>query len=135
AGFTAFYMTRLGLLVFFGRPRAEGAAAKAHESPPVMVGPLVALAALSAVAGIILAWGKIHFVSFVSLADTHAESGMIETPASTEHLVTVLATLAAATGIAVAWLLYVKRPELPALLSARFAGLFRALTGKWFVDE
>jgi NADH-quinone oxidoreductase subunit L len=45
---TAFYMTRAVLLTFFGRYRGH---ARAHESPAVMTGPLVALAGLSVVVG------------------------------------------------------------------------------------
>ena len=52
AGLTAFYMTRLYLLVFAGEPRLpEGASRHLHESPPVMTRPLVVLAAGAAVAG------------------------------------------------------------------------------------
>jgi NADH-quinone oxidoreductase subunit L len=46
---TAFYMTRLYLLVFSGSPRTP-AAEKAHESSPIMTVPLWILAGLSAVA-------------------------------------------------------------------------------------
>ncbi|MGH2573458.1 MAG: NADH-quinone oxidoreductase subunit L [Actinomycetota bacterium] len=45
---TAFYMTRAVLLTFFGQYRGH---ARAHESPAVMTGPLVALAGLSVVVG------------------------------------------------------------------------------------
>ncbi len=52
AVFTAFYMARMFFLTFHGRPRwPEGH--QPHESPAVMVIPLVVLAALAAVAGIL----------------------------------------------------------------------------------
>ena len=51
---TAFYMTRLFVLTFWGKPRTA-AAEHAHESSPAMTGPLVVLAA-GAVAGIFVAW-------------------------------------------------------------------------------
>jgi NADH-quinone oxidoreductase subunit L len=45
---TAFYMTRLIVLVFFGKSRTDSAVAKKiHESPYVMTIPLIILAALS----------------------------------------------------------------------------------------
>ncbi|MEI8233070.1 MAG: NADH-quinone oxidoreductase subunit L [Verrucomicrobiota bacterium] len=47
---TAFYMTRLFVVVFFGKARTE-AAGHAHESPAVMLIPLVLLAIPSVVAG------------------------------------------------------------------------------------
>ena len=58
---TAYYMTRQVVMVFFGKARWEDHAAehgahgdfKPHESPPVMLLPLVVLAGLSIVGGII----------------------------------------------------------------------------------
>jgi NADH-quinone oxidoreductase subunit L len=48
---TAFYMTRLLLVVFFGKPRNE-AAQHCDEAPPVMTVPLVILAIMSSIAGL-----------------------------------------------------------------------------------
>ncbi|MFV0405853.1 MAG: NADH-quinone oxidoreductase subunit L [Propioniciclava sp.] len=51
AGITAFYMTRLMLMTFFGEKRwLDGV--HPHESPKVMTGPLVILAFFSIVAGV-----------------------------------------------------------------------------------
>ncbi len=47
AGITAFYMFRLIFMTFFGEPRNQEMHAMAHESPWVMVVPLMILAALS----------------------------------------------------------------------------------------
>jgi NADH-quinone oxidoreductase subunit L len=52
AFFTAFYMGRQLKMVFFGEPRHE-AARHAAESPPIMTTPLVILAVLSAVGGLL----------------------------------------------------------------------------------
>jgi NADH-quinone oxidoreductase subunit L len=52
AGFTAFYMWRQVIMVFYGKPRHE-AAEHAHESPPTMTIPLIALAILSIFGGFI----------------------------------------------------------------------------------
>ena len=59
AGLTAFYMTRLFVLTFFGRRRwteteAEGGPMHPHESPTVMTLPLILLAIGSLVAGFLL---------------------------------------------------------------------------------
>ena len=52
AALTAFYMTRLYVLVFEGKSRMDPAArARAHESPPSMTVPLVVLALLSVFGG------------------------------------------------------------------------------------
>ena len=50
---TALYMTRLVLLVFTGEPRNRRAYEHAHDAPPAMSLPLVALAALTVVAGFV----------------------------------------------------------------------------------
>lgn len=47
AGITAFYMFRLIFMTFFGEPRNQEMHNMAHESPWVMVVPLIVLAALS----------------------------------------------------------------------------------------
>ena len=54
AWMTAFYMTRLVWLTFLGSPRGDAERhAAAHESPAAMTGPLVVLAALSLVGGLV----------------------------------------------------------------------------------
>jgi NADH-quinone oxidoreductase subunit L len=53
AGVTAYYMTRLMIMTFFGEKRwHEGA--HPHESPPVMTGPMIVLAIGSVLAGALL---------------------------------------------------------------------------------
>jgi NADH-quinone oxidoreductase subunit L len=52
AGFTAFYMMRQVWMVFFGAPRSE-AARHAPENAAVMTGPLVVLAILAAIGGLL----------------------------------------------------------------------------------
>jgi NADH-quinone oxidoreductase subunit L len=53
AGITAFYMTRLMLMTFFGRKRWPRGV-HPHESPLIMTVPLILLAAGSAVGGLLL---------------------------------------------------------------------------------
>src|SRR5438270_2369395 len=48
---TAFYVTRLVVVVFFGETRSD-AARGSKESPRVMIGPLLLLALLSLIAGL-----------------------------------------------------------------------------------
>jgi NADH-quinone oxidoreductase subunit L len=69
---TAFYMGRQLKMVFFGAPRHE-AAEHAHESPPIITIPLIILAALSVVGGLI----NLPFLS-ESIAETyHQHAGGI----------------------------------------------------------
>ena len=59
AGITGFYMTRLMLMTFFGKKRWEKKV-HPHESPSVMTIPLVVLAALSVLGGVMLLGGWIE---------------------------------------------------------------------------
>ncbi|HET9443832.1 MAG TPA: hypothetical protein VFO65_10935, partial [Acidimicrobiales bacterium] len=58
---TAAYMTRCVYLTFFGEPRGAAAHHHPHESPPLIVAPLVVLAALAAGAGFLNAPGVLLF--------------------------------------------------------------------------
>jgi NADH-quinone oxidoreductase subunit L len=53
AGITAFYMSRMWLMTFMGKPRDEHVHEHAHESPWLMTVPLIVLAACS----VCIAWG------------------------------------------------------------------------------
>jgi NADH-quinone oxidoreductase subunit L len=86
---TAFYMFRLVVVVFFGKARTEQAS-HGHESPGVMLGPLVILAIPSVLAG----WPRIAG-AFLNVP--HEESA---------GTVTILATCAFVLGAALAWVLY-----------------------------
>ncbi|MFC7449935.1 NADH-quinone oxidoreductase subunit L [Rhodococcus daqingensis] len=56
AGITAFYMTRVMLLTFFGQPR-WAPAAHPHESPRVMTWPMILIAIGSVTSGALLTFG------------------------------------------------------------------------------
>ncbi len=57
AGMTVFYMTRMFCLAFLGEPRDHHKFAHAHESPWVMVGPLVVLSVFALFSGAALSAG------------------------------------------------------------------------------
>ena len=50
-------------------------------------------------------------------------------------LVMLLSVAVAAGGMLLAWRWYTSRPEAPEALSRRFAGVYRALLNKYWVDE
>ena len=104
AGITAFYMTRLMLMTFFGERRwLDGV--HPHESPKVMTGPLVALAALSVLGGLLLLGSWIQdYLEPVVGAPPEDSSGL---PA---WFASVLTVLVVACGVALAWLLVGRRP-------------------------
>ncbi|MEX0427410.1 NADH-quinone oxidoreductase subunit L [Nocardioides sp. DS6] len=108
AGITAFYMTRLMLLTFFGQRRwADGV--HPHESPRVMTGPLVVLAALSALGGLLLLGSWIQdWLAPVVGEVPHAEEG-----APPGWLMSVFAVVVVAVGVATAWAYVGRRPVAP----------------------
>ncbi|RJS46149.1 NADH-quinone oxidoreductase subunit L [Nocardioides cavernaquae] len=102
AGITGFYMTRLMLLTFF-TPEPDGKGrwgdgVHPHESPRVMTVPLVVLAALSVLGGLMLAGGWI--TSWLEPVTGHAEHHELPMPAI---VITLLVMLTVAAGVATAW--------------------------------
>ena len=99
---TAFYMTRLYVVTFFGAARSHEAE-HGHDGPLSMTGPLIVLAGLS----VISAYGTEHLFE-------HA----IETAKFPEFswVVAILATLAFAVGLGAGWILYIGKEKDPILI-------------------
>ena len=106
AGVTGFYMTRLMLMTFFTDNRWEKDV-HPHESPKVMTIPLMVLAALSVLGGVVLLndW-IVDFLAPVTGTAPHEELP-IPAPA-----ISAIAVCVVAVGVALAWLLFGKR-EVP----------------------
>jgi NADH-quinone oxidoreductase subunit L len=103
AGITGFYMTRLMLLTFFTEKRwAEDV--HPHESPKVMTVPLIVLAALSVLGGVLLFNDWI--VTWLEPVTGHAEHHEPPLPAL---VITLLITAVVAVGVAAAWFLVGRR--------------------------
>ena len=104
AGITAFYMTRVMLMTFFGEKRWEKDV-HPHESPKVMTVPLMVLAALSALGGLLLLGGWITDWLAPVVGET-AEHELAVSPL----VMTLIIVLVVAAGIAVAWLTVGRNP-------------------------
>ncbi|QZY30726.1 NADH-quinone oxidoreductase subunit L [Nocardioides coralli] len=103
AGITGFYMTRLMLMTFFGRNRWEKGV-HPHESPRVMTVPLIVLAALSVLGGVLLLGDWIvEFLAPVVGAEEHHEAPL------PPIVITLLVTAVVAVGVAVAFVLFGRR--------------------------
>ncbi len=103
AGITAFYMTRLMLMTFFTDKRWEPDV-HPHESPKVMTIPLIVLAALSVLGGVLLAGDWI--VEFLApVVGEHAH----EDPPIPALLMTLIVVAVVACGVTLAWFLVGKR--------------------------
>ena len=103
AGITAFYMTRLMILTFLSEKR-WAADVHPHESPKVMTVPLMVLAALSVLGGLLLLGGWIT----EWLAPVVGEEVHLELPLP-PIAYTLIVTAVVAAGVAVAWLFVAKR--------------------------
>ena len=103
AGITAFYMTRLMLMTFFGQRRwREGV--HPHESPPVMLGPMIVLGALS-LFGAIAVTGN-NLIAFLEPV-VGEEEHELPVPAWT---ISVLVLALVFVGIAIAYAFFGRRP-------------------------
>ncbi len=167
---TSFYMFRLIFLTFTGeyrgaQPKADSAHGghsshddhghshgTPHESPWLMLGPLVLLGVLSIIGGWVGIGNRFeHFLSpviqNVSVERSAAQNGeAAATPVSegegaageskgTEELLMGISVLVAFSGLGLAWFLYVKNPELPARIAEASGGLYRLVLDKYRIDE
>jgi NADH-quinone oxidoreductase subunit L len=162
---TSFYMFRLWFMTFFGEYRGHEGDSHGHEvqdlrigvstphrhghggiheSPKVMLVPLVILAVLSFVGG----WVGIHhgFDNFLapvfessSVAATTFEGGAAtqarQESAVLETTLMVASVAAGVLGFLLAFLLYNRKPELPARIAASAHGLYSAVVNKYWIDE
>ncbi len=101
AGVTAFYMTRLMFMTFFGQERWEPGV-HPHESPKVMTVPLIVLALLSIIAGAVMN-GWIQGWLEPAAGNHPHEVSWIPTPIGLLTIVVVLA------GVALGWALFGRR--------------------------
>ncbi|TQN33101.1 NADH dehydrogenase subunit L [Haloactinospora alba] len=109
AGLTAFYMTRVMILTFFGTRRWDDGA-HPHESPASMTAPMVVLALGSVFLGGLLVFGY-RFAAFLEPAVGGPEEHHAFSLATMLTSVPSLAALALMVGgAAVAWFMYGRAP-------------------------
>ena len=127
AGVTAFYMTRLMLMTFLGKKRwVEGV--HPHESPKVMTVPLMVLAALSALGGLLLLGDWIvDWLSPVVGAEPHGE------PAISPFMLSLIVLVVVVVGIVIAWLT-VGRSDVPRTAPTRVSVFTKAARADLYGD-
>jgi NADH-quinone oxidoreductase subunit L len=148
AGMTSFYMFRLWFKTFFGEPRFEEHAHGAHdtthgvhESPWIMLLPLVVLAILSVIGGwvgIPAALGGSNEIG--AFLDPVFSSGAAAQAAETgshalEIALAAVSLATAALGFYVAFVFYYKRPGTADALAGRNKRAYAVLEHKYWVDE
>jgi len=131
---TSFYMFRLIWLTFYGENRYDEHKVHVHESPGSMTGPLMILAFLSLTGGWFalpaLLGGKDYFAEFLSPVFGAAEAGGGEAAQSLEHILSIVAVVAATAGLLVAWRMYSKK-----VTRGTSEGVHKLLYNKYYVDE
>jgi NADH-quinone oxidoreductase subunit L len=127
---TAFYMTRVLYLVFFGEYRGHGTP---HESPKLMTGPLIALAVPSVLIGLInLPFAFFQPVAFAGWTMFSLEYWATH-PVEIIWGVAIVATVLAAIGILLGRAIYAKQPERDPLLQMGLAT--KVLQNKYYLDH
>jgi NADH-quinone oxidoreductase subunit L len=148
---TSFYMFRLLYMTFFGDYRGAQADAhghgshghgshgndehghgEPHESPMVMLAPLMILALLSLVGGLVGIGNR--FEHFLEPVFGSAEVGEAASRA-TELVLMGVSVAVALSGWWLSYLLYYKRPELPQKIADSLGGFYEAVVHKYYVDE
>ena len=135
---TSFYMFRLTYLTFYGQSRVEPhVAGHIHESPGIMIKPLLVLAVLSVIGGFPgvppeEGWFH-HFLDPVTVG---VLSGAAHQGATHPIvLLMVVATVIALAGWGLAHFLYSARPEAASQWAARAPAAYRTLFNKYYIDE
>lgn len=141
---TALYSFRMLFMTFYGQPRMdEHTREHLHETPWVVTLPLVLLAIPSLLAGYVaikpMLFGD-YFKGVIFVAEAHdvlgemakefhGEMGMIL------HALKPGPLYLALFGIATAYVFYIKRPDIPAAIQAKFTGVHTLLVNKYYIDE
>ena len=141
AGLTSFYMFRLVFLTFHGSSRLDPAVHVHHESG-VMSGPLVVLAGLAMVGGLVGAalFGVRTFEHFLDPVVGEAEKIAVVArgfahSSGAEIGAALGSVLLGLLGLVMAYTCYLARPALPGRIAQRLSSLHRLLLNKYWVDE
>ena len=141
---TSFYMFRLFFMTFWGDYRGAKVDehghgthghGEPHESPMVMLVPLMILAFLSFVGGFVGIHN--HFDEFLApVFGSHAAEAAAEATTNvTEYVLMGISVAVAVAGAILAWILYVGKPYLPRKIADGLNGFYTAVLNKYYVDE
>jgi NADH-quinone oxidoreductase subunit L len=136
---TAFYSWRLLFMTFHGKSRADHHVLEhAHESPWVMLAPLVVLSIGAIFAGRLLDnwfigadWQHFWNGAIFNGPHNHVIENLEHVPEWVEFAPLVFGLL----GIGLAYVMYIVNPLLPVRLAESFGPIYRFLLNKWYFDE
>ena len=131
---TAFYMFRLMFLTFYNdfRGTAEQKS-HLHESPALITIPLIILAILAAIGGLISFPGNSWLNGYLAPLFANA-SHEVHHLGTTEYMLMAIAVLGGIVGIWLAYAKYMKRKEVPNE-DSQITGFSKVLYDKYYVDE
>ena len=143
---TACYMFRLIFLTFHREPRFDEHHVHVHESPKIMLAPLVILAVLSIIGGwfaLPTYWGgKDYFKGFLDPVFGGSERlalelhpGWQEPPHSLEYEMAAIAVVVAFIGFLIALYLYILKPAAAKKIANGTKPIYKLLWNKYYVDE
>jgi NADH-quinone oxidoreductase subunit L len=114
-------------------PAAHGGGV-AHESPPVMTVPLMVLAVCSVFLGAAIGPTHLfpHLLDKATIFDTFNRSVGV---GEMNFTLMTLSSVLAIGGIALAWFMYVKQPDLPGKVASSARVLYQLSYNKFYVDE
>jgi NADH-quinone oxidoreductase subunit L len=147
---TSFYMFRLLFMTFWGdykgiqvddhghahaaNEHGDHGHGEPHESPMVMLAPLMVLALLSLVGGLVgIHNGFEHFLEPVFGGEF--PKTITEGSGNTEWLLMGISVLFSLAGLVIAYILYVSKPYLPEKIAASLGSFYDAVVNKYYVDE
>jgi NADH-quinone oxidoreductase subunit L len=137
---TAFYSWRLLFMTFHGKSRASHEVMHhVHESPKIMTLPLVLLVLGAIFSGIL---GMFWLGMVDANGDfwrgsifTHPENEVLHRAHEVALWVKLLPLVMGVSGIALAWLFYIRKPHLPAKVAGTFRPLHTLFLNRWYFDE
>ena len=135
--FTSFYSWRLIFMTFHGDSRASNEViSHVHESPWVMLIPLIVLSAGTVLAGFpfkefFVGYYQAEFWGDAIVNRTNIMDEFHHAPAWVVWSPFVMMTI----GFATAWLFYIAKPDIPKNLAREQQPLYQFLLNKWYFDE
>jgi NADH-quinone oxidoreductase subunit L len=115
------------------QPQAAAGPRASYESPRVMTVPLIVLSVFAVGVGFLLGPlmpAALRFSHF--LAQT---PGLVEPEESINWNLMVFSAAIALSGVGLAWLMYVRQPDLPGKVASAAQGLYQLSLNKFHVDE
>ena len=136
---TAFYSWRLIIVAFHGEPRMDRHTFEhVHESPGVMLVPLMLLSAGAILTGVLFAPEFIghHWPGFWQQAIVNGPANQVlEDMEHIPSLAAFLPTIFGLLGIALAYAMYVAFPSLPVRMANAVPAVYDFVLNKWYFDE